>query len=82
MVTKVFSYRAGVMLEPFNDNLKLSRGFDRKEILEQVKETLKEQNFTVDEGSVSFEIKENELYVEGLASDVSERKSIGFMSGK
>ena len=82
MESKVFSFRTGIKLEQFDNNLMLSAGFDKKEILKYVKELLNMQNFNIDESSVSFEIKEHELFVEGIASAGSERKSIGFLAGK
>jgi hypothetical protein len=68
----------GIVLEPFNESLKLSKDFDRKEVLDQVKEILKEQNFKLDEHSLDYKIVDNQLFVEGLAIEQQEPKSIGF----
>jgi hypothetical protein len=83
MKSKILSYKVeGILLEPFNDNLKLSKDFDRKELLNQVKEILKEQNFKLDEHSLDYKISDNQLYIEGIATEHQESKSIGFMTGK
>jgi len=81
--SKIFSYKAtGIVLEPFNDNLKLSDNFDKKELLNQLNEVLKEQNFKLDEHSINYKIVDNQLYLEGLATEHQEPKSIGFRFNK
>ncbi len=83
MKSKIFSYKVdGIVLEPFDDNLKLSQNFDRKELLNQVKEILKEQNFKLDEHSLDYKIVDDQLYIQGIAIEQQEVKSIGFMTGK
>ena len=83
MKSKLFSYKAeGIVLEPFNDSLRLSREFDRKELLNEVKEILKAQNFKLDEHSLDYKIIDNQLYIQGIAIEQQEAKSIGFMMGK
>ncbi|MDN5288004.1 MAG: hypothetical protein JWR38_4278 [Mucilaginibacter sp.] len=79
MESKLFSYKVeGVVLEPVNDNLKISPIFDRKEVLEKVKEILKEDNFTLDERTIEYNIEAGQLYLQGLAIKHPESKSIGF----
>lgn len=83
MEAKIFSYKIdGIVLEPVDDQLKISKSFNRKEALNQLKETLKEQNFRLDESSLNYKIIDGQLYVEGLAVEQQEAKSIGFMTGK
>jgi spore coat polysaccharide biosynthesis predicted glycosyltransferase SpsG len=83
MEAKIFSYKvAGVQLEAVNDQLKMSKSFDRKGIIAQLKEALKDENFKVDEQSFDYKIVDGQLYIEGLMVENQEKKSIGFLSGK
>jgi len=80
MDAKLFSYKAdGIVLEPLNDHLKTSPVFDRKELIEKLKEILKDDNFTLDERSIEYKIEDGQLYLQGLAVKQEESKSIGFM---
>lgn len=81
MEAKLFSYKAeGVVLEPFNDQIKLSPIFDRKELVEKIKEILKVDGFQPDEHSLQYKIEEGQLFIQGLAVKQQENRSIGFMS--
>ncbi|MGN8072650.1 hypothetical protein [Mucilaginibacter sp. 22184] len=81
METKLFSYKAeGVVLELFNDQIKLSPIFDRKELVEKIKEILKIDGFQPDEHSLQYKIEEGQLFIQGLAVKQQENRSIGFMS--
>jgi hypothetical protein len=83
MEAKIFSYKVdGVLLEPVDDNLKMSKGFDRKAIIEGLKDLMKKDNFKVDERSLDYKIVAGQLYIEGLVVENEQPKSIGFMSGK
>jgi hypothetical protein len=83
MEAKIFSYKVdGVLLEPVEDNLKMSKSFDRKAIIEGLKELMKKENFKVDERTLDYKIVDGQLYIEGLAVENEVPKSIGFMSGK
>jgi len=83
MEAKIFSYKVdGVKLETVSENLKISKSFDRKAIIAQLKDTLKDENFKVDEQSLDYKIIDGQLYIEGLIVENQEKKSIGFMSGK
>ncbi len=83
MESKIFSYKAvGIALKPFTENLKVSENFNRKELLNQLKEILKEQNYKLDESSIDYKIVDNQLYIEGISTEYQEPKSIGFLSGK
>ena len=83
MEAKFFSYKVdGMVLQPLNDHLKLSKSFNRKELLNELKDILKEQNFKVDTGSVEYKIVDDQLFILGMAVEEKEPKSIGFMGGK
>jgi hypothetical protein len=83
MKTKIFSYKIGnVTLKPINENIKISDSFDRKELMNELKEILKEQNFKIDPGSVEYKIIDDQLVINGLAIADEEQKSIGFMTGR
>ncbi|HEY2581453.1 MAG TPA: hypothetical protein VGI43_06585 [Mucilaginibacter sp.] len=83
MEAKIFSYRAGdVVLQPINENIKISNSFNRKELLNDLKEILKEQNFKIDPGSVEYKIVDDQLFISGMAIADNEQKSIGFMTGR
>jgi hypothetical protein len=83
MEAKFFSYKVdGMVLQPVNDNLKLSKSFNRKELLNELKEILKEQNFKVDPNAIEYKIIDDQLFILGMAIEDHEPKSIGFMTGK
>jgi hypothetical protein len=83
MEAKIFSYKVdGVKLETVNDNLKVSKSFDRKAIISQLKDAIKDENFKIDEHSLDYKIVDGQLYIEGLAVENQESKPIGFTSGK
>lgn len=81
MESKLFSYKAeGIVLEPLNDLLKVSPVFDRKELVEKIKEMLIADGFKPDEHSLQFKIEDGQLFVQGLAVKQQETRSIGFMN--
>ena len=83
MNSKIFSFKVdGIVLEPANDSLKVSQNFDRKIILEQLNARFKEDNFKLDERTLNFKIKDDQLFIEGLVVESEEPKSIGFLFGK
>lgn len=83
METKLFSYKAeGVFLEPVNEQLKLSPVFNRKELVEKIKDLLLEDGFKPDEHSLQFKIDDGQLLIQGLAVKQEATRSIGFMSSK
>lgn len=83
MNAKIFSFKAeGLLLEPLNDRLKMSQSFDRKKLLEEIKELFKKDNYTIDEASLSYKIKDDQLFIEGLAIENEEPKTVGFRFGK
>jgi len=83
MKAKIFSYKVdSVKLEVVNDNLKISKYFDREAIITQLKDAIKDANFKVDENSLDYKIVDEQLYIEGLIVENQEPKSIGFTRGK
>jgi hypothetical protein len=82
MESKIFSYKAdGIVLQPVDEQLKMSPAFDRKELVEKIKDILKADNFKVDERSLQFKIDEGQLVIQGLAVKEQEARSIGFFGG-
>ncbi|WP_184544670.1 hypothetical protein [Mucilaginibacter sp. FT3.2] len=83
MESKIFSYKAeGIVLAPVTDELKTSPVFNRKELIENIKEILKADGFTADEHSLQFKIDDGQLYIQGLAVKQPEARNIGFMTAK
>jgi hypothetical protein len=83
MEAKFFSYKVQViLLDTVNENLKLSKSFNKKELLNELKEFLKDQNFKIDPATVEYKIHENEVSITGMAVEDERPKSIGFMAGK
>ena len=83
MEAKFFSYQIpGLELKPVNKNLKLSESFDKKELLNGLKELLKDQDYKIDNTSLDYKITDGIVTITGMAVKEDEPKSIGFMSGK
>jgi len=83
MNAKIFSYKVeGIKLEPRSAQLKISDSFDRKSILDGLKETLKADNYKVDEASLSYKIIDEQLYMQGMAIENEEPKTVGFRFGR
>jgi hypothetical protein len=83
MNAKIFSYKVdAVKLEPLDEHLKMSESFDRKAILEPLKELFHAQNYKIDEASISYKIIEDQLYLQGMAVEKQEPKEAGFRFGR
>lgn len=83
MEAKFFSYKVtGIALQTVSDNIKLSESFDKKELLNPLKEMLKAQQFKIDPATVEYKIVDDQITITGMAIIDEEPKSIGFMSGK
>jgi anti-sigma28 factor (negative regulator of flagellin synthesis) len=55
MEAKIFSFKVdGVKLETVNEDFKISKSFDRKAIIAQLKDAIKDGNFKVDEQSLEY----------------------------
>lgn len=80
MESKIFSYKAeGITLEPLNEHCRVSPVFDKKELLEKIRELFKQDNFKVDEHSLNYKIEDGQLFIQGIAVKHQEPSSIGFM---
>ena len=83
MKAKIFSYKIqGISLEPKQNNLKMSESFDRKAVLEPLKEILKADNYKIDEASLNYKLINDQLYIQGLAVENEEPKTVGFKFGQ
>lgn len=83
MNAKFFSYKVpGITVELTNENLKLSESFDRKAILEPLKESLAADNYKIDEASISYKLIDDQLCIQGLAVENEEQKTVGFRFGR
>ncbi len=83
MNAKIFSYKVPtVTLKPSSDDLKQSQSFDRKTILDPVKELFSADNYKIDEASISYKLIDDQLYIQGIAVENAEPKTVGFRFGK
>ncbi|WP_143065229.1 hypothetical protein [Mucilaginibacter gossypiicola] len=83
MESKIFSYKVdGIVLTPVDDQLNISPAFNRKELLNKLKDLFKDGDYKLDERTLDYKIKDGQLYVEGVVTKQEAAKSIGFMSGK
>jgi hypothetical protein len=83
MNAKIFSYKVPeVALEPQNDHLMVSKSFDRKAILEPLKAILAQENYKIDETSLNYKLIEQQLYIQGIAVQNDEPKTVGFQFGR
>jgi hypothetical protein len=78
-----FSYKVeSVTLQTIDDTLRTTGSFITRDIIDQVNEKLKAQNFKVDEGSLRPKYTNDQLYLEGFAVEILEPKTVGFLSGR
>lgn len=83
MNAKIFSYKVDeVILKASSDQLKLSKSFDRKAILEPLKAAFAEDNYKIDETSLNYKVIDDQLFIQGLAVENEEPKTVGFKFGK
>ncbi|MCR8556411.1 hypothetical protein KXD93_02090 [Mucilaginibacter sp. BJC16-A38] len=83
MNSKIFSYKVpGVTLQTIDDDLSISPVFDRKAILEPLKEIFKQENYKIDEASLNYKLIDDQLFIQGLAIENEEPKIVGFRFGK
>ncbi|PTR01695.1 hypothetical protein C8P68_101933 [Mucilaginibacter yixingensis] len=83
MQTKIFLYKIeGINLTEQNELLKVSPGFDRKEVIEKLKDQFKDTNYHVDENSLIYKLIDEQLYIQGLVKEKEEPKAVGFTFGK
>lgn len=78
-----FSYKVeNVTLQTIDDTLRTTTSFVTKDIIEEINQKLKAQNFKVDESSLRSKYTEDQLYIEGFAVEIKEPKTVGFLSGR
>jgi hypothetical protein len=78
-----FSYKVeSVTLQTIDDTLRTTGSFITRDIIDQINEKLKAQNFKVDEGSLRPKYTNDQLYLEGFAVEILEPKTVGFLSGR
>jgi hypothetical protein len=78
-----FSFKVeSVTLQTIDDTLRTTGSFVTRNIIEQLNEKLKAQNFKVDESSVRPKYTGDQLYLEGFAIEIKEPKTVGFLSGR
>jgi hypothetical protein len=83
MNAKIFSYKIeDVVLEPASGQLKISKSFDRKAVLEPLKEILALDNYKIDETSLNYKLIDDQLYIQGLAVANEAPKTVGFRFGQ
>lgn len=83
MNAKIFSYKVeDVVLEPASGQLKISKSFDRKKVLEPLKEIFALDNYKIDETSLNYKLIDDQLYIQGLAVENEEPKAVGFRFGR
>lgn len=78
-----FSYKVeGATLQTIDDTLRTTNPFITRNIIDQVNQKLKPQNFKVDESSLRSKYTDDQLYIEGFAVEIQEPKTVGFLSGR
>jgi len=76
-----FSFKVeNITLQTVDDTLRTTISFVTKDIIEQINQKLKDQNFKVDESSLRSKYTDDQLYIEGFAVEIKEPKTVGFMS--
>jgi hypothetical protein len=71
-----------ITLQTVDDTLRTTTSFITKDIIEEINQKLKAQNFKVDESSLRSKYVDDQLYIEGFAIEIQEPKTMGFMSGR
>ncbi len=82
MEAKFISYTIDIHLNAVTERIKMSETFNRKELLSEFEDLLKEQQFKIDSATVEFKIIDDQVLITGMAVKDEEPKSIGFMSRK
>jgi len=78
-----FSYKVeNITLQTVDDTLRTTTGFVTKDIIDQINQKLKAQNFKVDESSLRSKYTNDQLYIEGFAVEIEEPKTMGFIPGR
>lgn len=83
MKTIGFLYKVeSIVLQPIDEALQLTTSFVTRDIITQVNDKLKSQNYKVDEGTLRPRFIDQQLYLEGFAMEIQEPKTVGFLSGR
>lgn len=78
-----FSYKVdNVVMQTTDDTLRTTSSFVTRDIINQINQKLKAQNFKVDESSLRPKYTDDQLYIEGFAVEIKEPKTVGFLSGR
>jgi len=78
-----FSYKVeSITLSTINSDLKLTGAFFIGDIIDHLNEILKKKNHKVDETSIRLKFVDDQLYAEGFASEIREKREVGFLSGR
>lgn len=78
-----FSYKVtNITLQTVDDTLRTTTSFVTKDLIEEINQKLRAQNFKVDESSLRSKYVDDQLYIEGFAIEIQEPKTMGFMSGR
>ncbi len=83
MKTIGFLYRIeNIALEPFDDTLQITQSFVIRDVINLINEKLQPQAFKVDEHSLKPVFMNNQFCLEGLANEIQQPKTVGFLSGR
>jgi len=78
-----FSYKVeGATLHTIDDTLRTTNSFITRNIIDEINQKLKPQNFKVDESSLRSRYADDQLFIEGFAVEIQEPKTVGFLSGR
>lgn len=78
-----FSYKVEqITLQTVDNTLRTTSSFITRDIINQINDKLKAQNFKVDESSLRPKYVDDQLYLEGFAVEIKEPKTVGFLSGR
>ena len=78
-----FSYKVEkITLQTVDKTLRTTSSFVTKDIIEEINQKLKAQNFKVDESSLRSKYVDDQLYIEGFAVEIKEPQGMGFLSGR
>ncbi|WP_345954007.1 hypothetical protein [Mucilaginibacter sp. PAMB04168] len=78
-----FSYKVeGVTLGMIDNNLRVTKSFETRAVIDRINEKLKPQNFKVDETTLHVKYTDDQLHIEGFAIEIKEPRIVGFLSGR
>jgi hypothetical protein len=60
----------------------LSPSFNRKAVLEPLKDSFAADNYKIDEVSISYKLIDDQLYIQGLVVENEEPRKVGFRFNK